>query len=209
VVAQITDATFSGVTRNWQLVMIHGTPAGSPTIPAEPASAMTLATVLVPAAAASSAAYTITDLRGRARIGGTIGAQITSTFASGPPANPNQDDIWIATQVSGSVTHWVFQYDALAITDAYKWVFIGGAPYEIESTVADAGTANAWVQDSRTTYTTVRSGEYIFRHIGYYINPAAVATGTNVGIWSGSPPQIPWGESSYPAVANLLSNDGC
>lgn len=69
VVAQVNDADFVGGTRNWQLVAIHGTPAASPAIPAEPASAFTLATILVPAAAASSAAYTITDARARAQIG--------------------------------------------------------------------------------------------------------------------------------------------
>jgi hypothetical protein len=63
VVAQVNDATFVGVNRNWQLVAIHGTPAGSPAVPATPASALPLARILVPAAAASSAAYTITDMR--------------------------------------------------------------------------------------------------------------------------------------------------
>lgn len=70
VFGQITDATFSGAARNWVITTLHGTPAGSPTIPALPASAIDLATVLVPAAAASSAAYTFTDNRARARVGG-------------------------------------------------------------------------------------------------------------------------------------------
>jgi hypothetical protein len=70
VIGQINDADFAGGTRNWQLQAIHGTPAGSPVVPAEPASAITLATILVPAAAASSAAYTITDARVRSTIGG-------------------------------------------------------------------------------------------------------------------------------------------
>jgi hypothetical protein len=78
VIGQINDADFSGVTRNWQLQALHGTPAGSPVIPAEPASAITLATILVPAAAASSAVYTITDTRARAIIGGG-GVSIVST----------------------------------------------------------------------------------------------------------------------------------
>lgn len=70
VMAQVNDADFVGGARNWVLTALHGTPAGSPVDPAEPASAMTLATILVPAAAASSAVYTITDLRARALIGG-------------------------------------------------------------------------------------------------------------------------------------------
>lgn len=72
VVAQINDATFSGALRNWTITTIHGTPAVSPAIPALPASAMDLATILVPAAAASSAAYTITDTRVRAGIGANV-----------------------------------------------------------------------------------------------------------------------------------------
>lgn len=67
--AQITDQGFAGSGRLWALSAIHGTPAGSPVVPATPASFLPLANVLVPAAAASSAAYTITDLRSRAVIG--------------------------------------------------------------------------------------------------------------------------------------------
>lgn len=68
--AQITDQGFAGSGRLWALQAIHGTPAASPALPATPASFLPLADVLVPAAAASSAAYTITDLRSRARVGG-------------------------------------------------------------------------------------------------------------------------------------------
>lgn len=68
--AQITDQGFAGSGRTWALQAIHGTPATSPTLPATPASFLPLANVLVPAAAASSAAYTFTDLRSRAAVGG-------------------------------------------------------------------------------------------------------------------------------------------
>lgn len=69
VVAQIVDEAFSGVGRLWRIDVIHGTPAAAPVVPAVPASALALANVLVPAAAASSAAYTITDRRKRAHVG--------------------------------------------------------------------------------------------------------------------------------------------
>lgn len=72
VIAQVTDQAFAGTGRTWALQAVHGTPAGSPVVPATPASALPLANILVPAAAASSAAYTITDLRFRATIGGNI-----------------------------------------------------------------------------------------------------------------------------------------
>lgn len=69
IVAQITDETFAGSGRNWTIAALHGAPAGAPVAPALPASALPLAEILVPAGAASSAAYTFTDLRVRASVG--------------------------------------------------------------------------------------------------------------------------------------------
>lgn len=77
--AQVTDQGFAGSGRVWALSAIHGTPAASPTLPATPASFLPLANVLVPAAAASSAAYTFTDMRSRAMIG--AGQAIVSALA--------------------------------------------------------------------------------------------------------------------------------
>lgn len=70
VVAQITDQPFAGVGRLWAITAIHGTPAAAPAEPALPASALPLALIDVPANAASSAAYTITDRRVTAKVGG-------------------------------------------------------------------------------------------------------------------------------------------
>lgn len=70
IIAQAIDAGFSGGSRQWQLQALHGTPSIGPAVPATPASALALATVLVPAAAASSAAYTITNLNPFAIAGG-------------------------------------------------------------------------------------------------------------------------------------------
>lgn len=69
IVAQIIDQAFAGVGRLWSIDAILGTPAASPTLPATPASALPLADILIPAAAANSGAYTFTDLRVRASIG--------------------------------------------------------------------------------------------------------------------------------------------
>lgn len=80
VVAQIVDEAFAGTGRLWRIDTIHGTPAAAPVVPATPASAIPLANVLVPAAAASSATYTITDLRARATIGAG-GALLPSSSA--------------------------------------------------------------------------------------------------------------------------------
>lgn len=108
VVAQINDATFSGATRNWQIVAIHGTPAGSPAVPALPVSALDLATVLVPAAAASSAAYTFTDNRKRAVVGG--GQAVSS--AGGPSARvaltaPQAMSNNVLTSIAFSAANWL------------------------------------------------------------------------------------------------------
>lgn len=67
---QIEDADFATTNRRVVLTALHGTPAGVPVAPAEPASFCSLATILVPAAAATSAVYTFTDVRPRARTGG-------------------------------------------------------------------------------------------------------------------------------------------
>lgn len=74
IVAQITDETFAGTGRNWQLIAIHGTPAASPAEPALPASALPLAMIDVPAADTSITNSQITDRRVRAVAGGTLGA---------------------------------------------------------------------------------------------------------------------------------------
>lgn len=70
IVAQVTDATFAGATRQWQLIAIHGTPSGSPAEPALPASALKLAVIDVTAADASISNAQITDTRVRASVGG-------------------------------------------------------------------------------------------------------------------------------------------
>lgn len=70
IVAQVTDATFSGATRVWAVTAIHGTPAASPVEPALPASALKLAVITVPAAAASIVNANIADARVRATVGG-------------------------------------------------------------------------------------------------------------------------------------------
>lgn len=85
VVAQVTDQSFAGTGRLWALQAIHGTPAGSPTLPATPASALPLSNILVPAAAANSGAYTFTDLRVAASVaGGKAGGKTVQILVSDP-----------------------------------------------------------------------------------------------------------------------------
>jgi hypothetical protein len=92
VIAQVTDQGFAGTGRVWALSALHGTPAASPVLPAEPATAVSLADVLVPNAAASSAAYTITDLRPHAALGANVGLRaaalsVTRTAAQSIPTS--------------------------------------------------------------------------------------------------------------------------
>lgn len=70
VVAEVRDAAFSGVSTDWRLRVITGTPAGSPVAPALPNSAMSLATVSVPALDTAITNSQITDTRTAARADG-------------------------------------------------------------------------------------------------------------------------------------------
>ena len=70
ILIQVTDEAFDGTGRDVEMVALHGTPAASPADPTLPDSAYKVATLTVPAAAADSSAYTITDDRGAASIGG-------------------------------------------------------------------------------------------------------------------------------------------
>jgi hypothetical protein len=81
VIAEIIDATFAGASRLWRLRVITGTPAGSPAAPAQPASAITLATISVPALDTSIQTAQITDARVRAQVG--AGAALGGVDLSG------------------------------------------------------------------------------------------------------------------------------
>lgn len=74
IIAQITDETFAGSGREWELQALHGTPAGSPVAPTLPDSALLLASVAVDAGATTVVDADITDARAYARIGGQLGA---------------------------------------------------------------------------------------------------------------------------------------
>lgn len=65
VIAEVLDAAYSGVTNAWQIRVVAGTPAGSPSAPALPNNAISLATVSVPAADTIINNAQITDTRPR------------------------------------------------------------------------------------------------------------------------------------------------
>lgn len=68
VIAEVMDATFSGVSKLWRLRIVKGTPGAVPAAPALPVNAIALATVTIPAG--SGTLGTITDKRTRATVGG-------------------------------------------------------------------------------------------------------------------------------------------
>jgi hypothetical protein len=75
ILAQVTDEGFTGTGRKWEIVALHGTPAGVPAPPAVPASALQIGLILVPAAAVTITNADILDSRREAVSGfggGTI-----------------------------------------------------------------------------------------------------------------------------------------
>lgn len=63
VVAQVQDAAYSGATNAWQLAVVTGTPAPSPSVPAAPANSLILAQIAVAANATTIVSGNITDRR--------------------------------------------------------------------------------------------------------------------------------------------------
>lgn len=100
-------------------------------------------------------------------IAGTPQPKITTQALSlGPPPNPADGDIWIATHIddgSSPGTRWQFQYNASS-TSAYQWEFIGGPPF-YQAIDAQESTSAQWstVVDLTTVgpqYSVVRAGDY-------------------------------------------------
>jgi hypothetical protein len=104
------------------------------------------------------------------------------TITAGPPANPSDGDIWIATDVLPGISGgsagasgntfgpctWMFQYDADYSLSANKWQFIGGPPLMDYRAPGGGGTDTASL--SAATWGSVatepgvympRSGEYV------------------------------------------------
>jgi hypothetical protein len=99
VVMKVQDAQYSGATNAASLVVVQGTPAGSPVDPATPANAIVLARVRVNAGVSSITNAVITDLRTSAQgqiIPGAAGFQIRSSDNS--RANWAEDDNGLITQ---------------------------------------------------------------------------------------------------------------
>ena len=113
----------------------------------------------------------------------------TGLLSAGPPASPNDGDIWIATNVDGAGGRWQFQYDAAWVTDAHKWKFIGGVSYTMADDGAVTYASTTYGQPTgagaaATVFTAVRAGVYDASHIGTFnANTGAVI---NVGLLFGA-----------------------
>lgn len=84
VIAEVRDSSFSGVSQDWRLRVITGTPAGSPSAPALPNNAISLATVSVPALDTTISDAQITDTRPSAVLGfGQARMPSANAFRSG------------------------------------------------------------------------------------------------------------------------------
>ena len=63
IVAKVQDTLYSGAVNSWSIVVVTGTPAGSPAAPTAPANSVTLAQILVGAGVTSIVTGNITDRR--------------------------------------------------------------------------------------------------------------------------------------------------
>lgn len=102
IVARVYDSEYSGGDDEWALEVITGTPAGSPSAPATPDNALSLATVSVPALASSVVTGDITDTRLRAA---ALGGEIVCTSTT-RPSNPYPGQRIYETDTFRSMTYY-------------------------------------------------------------------------------------------------------
>lgn len=63
IVAKVQDTLYSGAVNSWSIVVVTGTPAGSPAVPSQPANSIAIGQVLVGAGVTSIVTGNITDRR--------------------------------------------------------------------------------------------------------------------------------------------------
>jgi hypothetical protein len=93
--------------------------------------------------------------------GGATGRIVSQAWTVGPPANPQDGDVWMATGVDANGTCWQFRYNA-GSASAYKWEFVGGPP-AFASVETGESTASGTYVDLATvgpTFTCARGGDY-------------------------------------------------
>lgn len=199
VVAEVRDAAFSGVSTDWRLRVITGTPSGSPVAPALPNNAITLATVSVAAAASSVVNANITDGRPRAQLGASGG--MVPVVTSLPPLPHDGMVVDLVADSSKGVV-WRFRYRS-GSPSGYRWEFVGGhALYAVVDT--DQGT-------SSTTYVALGGPSVVVPLTGEYsvaFGASSYNSGANSNIVAlnfGSGGNDAFGSQVDMAAANKLS----
>lgn len=181
VIAEVRDAGFSGVSTDWRLRVVTGTPAASPAAPATPNNAIVLARVSVPANDTAITDSQITDYRPRAGLFAALGVPTVTALPTQPYDGQVVD--YLADATNGVV--WRLKYRA-ASASAYKWEAVG-APTPLNTFTDGVGEST-----SSTSYTTLTSacqitvplaGDYDFRwslemfNTAIQINAAALQIG--------------------------------
>ena len=139
IVARVKDTYYSGATDAFELAVVQGTPAASPSDPTTPDNAIQLARVAVAAASTSVTNANITDLRVRAYTNGHWDTAWGEVAYAG--ATTAQGSISAETDITG-----------LSVT----WDAVAGRKYEIlvrvpVFDVTSAGTAAVFINDGSGT----------------------------------------------------------
>jgi len=129
---------------------------------------------------------------------------VGSNYGTSFPASPADGaEFVLVDSITNPSYQWRFRYNA-GSTSAYKWEFIGGAPWEKESGTEDAGSAAVWTVDGRTQLVIPRAGDYLVSFTCTIIQRGSVG-GTvfvayDLTTWSGNPAH-PWTASQMPVTA--------
>jgi hypothetical protein len=86
--------------------------------------------------------------------------RIVRDMSIGPPPNPVNGDVWVATNVDALGTIWEFRYNANSAS-AYKWEFMGGTPLLVSSVGGVTTTTTGYIDlTGGPTLTAPRAGDY-------------------------------------------------
>ena len=100
----------------------------------------------------------------------------TGTLGAGPPGSPAAGDIWIAQNVDGNGSSWMFTYNPAETT--YKWEFIGGPSLYAEQNSSGALSVGSYAADGGlSALTATRAGDYDYQ---YEANIQMGASGSSV-----------------------------
>lgn len=102
-----------------------------------------------------------------------------------PPASPKDGQIWTYLADAAGGVLWTFRYRA-ASTSAFKWEFVGGAPFTVlgAATPFSAPLATWWNPVTGLQTPPLRPGDYLGRVTWLYSGPAngpVFMYGVNVG----------------------------